>query len=55
MDSVGVNIIETAALGRPFRLGMLYDCRRDALVPGAVIYINTLKICKLKWARMDND
>ncbi|XP_058620585.1 verrucotoxin subunit beta-like [Onychostoma macrolepis] len=34
MDQVGVNSIETAALGRPFQLGMLYDCRRDALVPG---------------------
>ncbi|KAK9978668.1 hypothetical protein ABG768_020411 [Culter alburnus] len=34
MDSVGVNAIETAALGRPFQLGMLYDCRKDALIPG---------------------
>uniref|UniRef100_A0A8C2FIJ4 Fibronectin type-III domain-containing protein n=1 Tax=Cyprinus carpio TaxID=7962 RepID=A0A8C2FIJ4_CYPCA len=36
MDPVGVNSIETAALGRPFQLGMLYDCRRDALVPGNI-------------------
>ncbi|ROL49871.1 GTPase IMAP family member 4 [Anabarilius grahami] len=35
MDSLGVNVIETAALGRPFQLGMLYDCRKDALIPGA--------------------
>ncbi|XP_067309668.1 uncharacterized protein [Pseudorasbora parva] len=34
MDSVGVNVIETAALGRPFQLGMLYDCRKDSLIPG---------------------
>ncbi|XP_016407477.1 stonustoxin subunit beta-like [Sinocyclocheilus rhinocerous] len=34
MDPVGVNSIETASLGRPFQLGMLYDCRRDAIVPG---------------------
>ncbi|ROL42723.1 Stonustoxin subunit beta [Anabarilius grahami] len=34
MDSVGVNVIETAALGRPFQLGMLYDCRKDLLIPG---------------------
>ncbi|XDV12108.1 hypothetical protein PO909_000843, partial [Leuciscus waleckii] len=34
MDSVGVNAIETAALGRPFQLGMLYDCRKDMLIPG---------------------
>uniref|UniRef100_A0A671K3S6 Fibronectin type-III domain-containing protein n=1 Tax=Sinocyclocheilus anshuiensis TaxID=1608454 RepID=A0A671K3S6_9TELE len=27
-------MLETAALGRPFQLGMLYDCRRDAIVPG---------------------
>ncbi|XP_067309768.1 uncharacterized protein [Pseudorasbora parva] len=34
MESVGVNVIKTAALGRSFELGMLYDCRKDALVPG---------------------
>ncbi|XP_073685412.1 stonustoxin subunit beta-like [Garra rufa] len=38
MDSVGVNIIETAALGRPFQLGMLYDCRKDALIPGITLW-----------------
>ncbi|XDV48056.1 hypothetical protein PO909_017554, partial [Leuciscus waleckii] len=38
MDPVGVNPIETAALGRPFQLGMLYDCRRDALVPGISLW-----------------
>ncbi|RXN15813.1 verrucotoxin subunit beta-like protein [Labeo rohita] len=32
MDSVGVNLIKTAALGRPFQLGMLYDCRKDELI-----------------------
>nr|XP_001921896.3 uncharacterized protein LOC100148510 isoform X1 [Danio rerio]XP_021332123.1 uncharacterized protein LOC100148510 isoform X1 [Danio rerio] len=35
---VGVNIVETAALGRPFRLGMLYDCRKDAFVPGITLW-----------------
>ncbi|KAI9524140.1 hypothetical protein NQZ68_019403 [Dissostichus eleginoides] len=25
--------MEVAALGRPFGLGMLYDCRNDSLVP----------------------
>ncbi|XP_067282442.1 uncharacterized protein [Pseudorasbora parva] len=34
MESVGVNLIKTAALGRSFELGMLYDCRKDSLVPG---------------------
>nr|XP_055075133.1 stonustoxin subunit beta-like [Misgurnus anguillicaudatus] len=38
MDLVGVNVIETAALGRPFQLGMLYDCRKDALVPGITLW-----------------
>ncbi|XP_067268128.1 uncharacterized protein si:dkey-79i2.4 isoform X2 [Chanodichthys erythropterus] len=38
MDSVGVNVIETAALGRPFQLGMLYDCRKDALIPGITLW-----------------
>ncbi|KAM9437312.1 uncharacterized protein ACWYII_015281 isoform 1-T2 [Salvelinus alpinus] len=30
--------IETAALGRPFQLGMLYDCRRDVLIPGITLW-----------------
>ncbi|XP_067292718.1 NACHT, LRR and PYD domains-containing protein 3-like [Pseudorasbora parva] len=38
MASVGVNVIETAALGRPFQLGMLYDCRKDALIPGITLW-----------------
>ncbi|XP_048014011.1 uncharacterized protein LOC125246919 isoform X2 [Megalobrama amblycephala] len=38
MDTVGVNVIETAALGRPFQLGMLYDCRKDALIPGFTLW-----------------
>ncbi|XP_056602783.1 verrucotoxin subunit beta-like [Triplophysa dalaica] len=38
MHAVGVNVIETATLGRPFQLGMLYDCRKDALVPGITLW-----------------
>ncbi|XP_073688368.1 cytolytic toxin-beta-like [Garra rufa] len=38
MATVGVNVIETAALGRPFQLGMLYDCRKDALIPGVTLW-----------------
>ncbi|KAA0701387.1 Stonustoxin subunit beta [Triplophysa tibetana] len=38
MESVGANAIEVAALGRPFQLGMLYDCRKDALVPGITLW-----------------
>ncbi|XP_060538023.1 uncharacterized protein LOC132709156 [Pantherophis guttatus] len=30
--------IETPALGRPFQLGMLYDCRRDTLIPGVTLW-----------------
>ncbi|GLD74577.1 uncharacterized protein AKAME5_002590800 [Lates japonicus] len=33
MASCGEDTIETAAVGRPFQLGMLYDCRKDALIP----------------------
>uniref|UniRef100_A0A8K9UXL9 Fibronectin type-III domain-containing protein n=1 Tax=Oncorhynchus mykiss TaxID=8022 RepID=A0A8K9UXL9_ONCMY len=29
---------ELAALGRPFQLGMLYDCRRDVLIPGITLW-----------------
>ncbi|KAG9333609.1 hypothetical protein JZ751_010825 [Albula glossodonta] len=30
--------IELASLGRPFQLGMLYDCRRDMLIPGITLW-----------------
>uniref|UniRef100_A0A671R368 Uncharacterized protein n=1 Tax=Sinocyclocheilus anshuiensis TaxID=1608454 RepID=A0A671R368_9TELE len=30
--------IELACLGRPFQLGMLYDCRRDCLIPGISLW-----------------
>ncbi|KAG8141079.1 hypothetical protein E2320_003708 [Naja naja] len=30
--------IEIPALGRPFQLGMLYDCRKDALIPGVTLW-----------------
>ncbi|XP_026131653.1 uncharacterized protein LOC113111263 isoform X1 [Carassius auratus] len=38
MATVGVDVIETAALGRCFQLGMLYDCRKDALIPGITLW-----------------
>uniref|UniRef100_A0AAV2MKI2 Nucleotide exchange factor SIL1 n=1 Tax=Knipowitschia caucasica TaxID=637954 RepID=A0AAV2MKI2_KNICA len=31
-------VMEMAALGRPFNLGMLYDCRADRLVPGITLW-----------------
>ncbi|XP_063049704.1 uncharacterized protein LOC134444281 [Engraulis encrasicolus] len=40
MASSAEDIIETAALGRPFTLGMLYDCRKDFLVPGVTLWDN---------------
>ncbi|KAG8127242.1 putative Neoverrucotoxin subunit beta protein [Naja naja] len=30
--------IEIPALGHPFQLGMLYDCRKDALIPGVTLW-----------------
>ncbi|XP_034052948.1 LOW QUALITY PROTEIN: stonustoxin subunit beta-like [Gymnodraco acuticeps] len=37
--------IEVAALGRPFTLGMLYDARRDTLIPGLTLWNpETLKV-----------
>ncbi|CAI5669613.1 unnamed protein product [Oreochromis niloticus] len=35
MDS---KILEVAALGRPFTLGMLYDARSDKLIPGVTLW-----------------
>uniref|UniRef100_A0A673HRJ5 Fibronectin type-III domain-containing protein n=1 Tax=Sinocyclocheilus rhinocerous TaxID=307959 RepID=A0A673HRJ5_9TELE len=37
-NEILLNVIETAALGRPFQLGMLYDCRKDALIPGITLW-----------------
>ena len=31
-------VIQMACLGRPFRLGMLYDCRSDHLIPGMTLW-----------------
>ncbi|XP_030257852.1 neoverrucotoxin subunit beta-like [Sparus aurata] len=38
MGSADSNTIEVAALGRPFSLGMLYNCRRDLLIPGMTLW-----------------
>ncbi|XP_023254880.1 stonustoxin subunit beta-like, partial [Seriola lalandi dorsalis] len=38
MASSGDDTLETAALGRPFQLGTLYDCRKDVLVPGVTLW-----------------
>uniref|UniRef100_A0A8C6TGP8 Fibronectin type-III domain-containing protein n=1 Tax=Neogobius melanostomus TaxID=47308 RepID=A0A8C6TGP8_9GOBI len=35
--SVG-KTLQMPALGRPFKLGMLYDCREDAIVPGMTLW-----------------
>ncbi|XP_032090732.1 neoverrucotoxin subunit beta-like [Thamnophis elegans] len=32
------DIVETPALGRPFQLGMLYDCRKDLLILGKTLW-----------------
>uniref|UniRef100_A0A3P8QYR8 SNTX thioredoxin-like domain-containing protein n=1 Tax=Astatotilapia calliptera TaxID=8154 RepID=A0A3P8QYR8_ASTCA len=38
MDGTSGGAMEVAALGRPFSVGMLYDCRSDALVPGMTLW-----------------
>ena len=32
------NAIQMPCLGRPFQLGMLYDCRNDRLIPGVTLW-----------------
>ena len=32
------NVMEIQAIGRPFELGMLYDCRSDTLIPGITLW-----------------
>ncbi|XP_062284303.1 cytolytic toxin-alpha-like [Scomber scombrus] len=44
MDADDKGTMQVAALGRPFDLGMLYDCRNDSLIPGMTLWdINDLK------------
>ncbi|XP_062285548.1 uncharacterized protein LOC133991095 [Scomber scombrus] len=44
MDADAMGTMEVAALGRPFSLGMLYDCRKDSLIPGMTLWdLNDLK------------
>ncbi|XP_029930633.1 verrucotoxin subunit beta-like [Myripristis murdjan] len=38
MEPEGLKTIKMAALGRPFSLGMLYDCRQDSLIPGMTLW-----------------
>ncbi|XP_051808950.1 uncharacterized protein LOC127535328 [Acanthochromis polyacanthus] len=38
MDCESGGTMEVAALGRPFSLGMLYDCRKDSLIPGITLW-----------------
>ncbi|XP_029930631.1 stonustoxin subunit beta-like [Myripristis murdjan] len=38
MEPEAVKTIKMAALGRPFSLGMLYDCRQDSLIPGMTLW-----------------
>ncbi|XP_029930632.1 uncharacterized protein LOC115375357 [Myripristis murdjan] len=38
MEPEAVKTIELAALGRPFGLGMLYDCCQDSLIPGMTLW-----------------
>ncbi|XP_042200736.1 verrucotoxin subunit beta-like isoform X2 [Callorhinchus milii] len=38
MASGGSRTMELACLGRPFQLGMLYDCRSDSLIPGVTLW-----------------
>eukprot|EP00063_Salmo_salar_P062966 XP_014037801.1 PREDICTED: uncharacterized protein LOC106591136 isoform X2 [Salmo salar] len=38
MDLCSNGTLTLAALGRPFSLGMLYDCRNDHLIPGLTLW-----------------
>ncbi|XP_029930629.1 verrucotoxin subunit beta-like [Myripristis murdjan] len=38
MEPEAVKTIKVAGLGRPFSLGMLYDCRQDSLIPGMTLW-----------------
>ena len=37
-DGSAHGLLEMPCLGRPFQLGMLYDCRNDGLIPGVTLW-----------------
>uniref|UniRef100_A0A3B4ZZF7 Uncharacterized protein n=1 Tax=Stegastes partitus TaxID=144197 RepID=A0A3B4ZZF7_9TELE len=43
MDWKSGGAMEVAALGRPFSLRMLYDCRKDSLIPGKTLHIKQIE------------
>ena len=47
MDADATGTMEVAALGRPFSLGMLYDCRKDSLIPGKNSHVEILNASQL--------
>ena len=47
MDADATGTMEVAALGRPFSLGMLYDCRKDSLIPGKHSHVEILNPSQL--------
>ncbi|KAM8967214.1 uncharacterized protein RCH25_025916 [Pelodytes ibericus] len=46
--------IDLPALGRPFSLGMLYDCREDKLIPGITLWNNEALANNITSSSMDN-
>ncbi|KAK1787524.1 hypothetical protein P4O66_016023 [Electrophorus voltai] len=50
MTFTGEDTLEIVTLGRPFQLGMLYDSRKDALVPGG-----KSKVISFNWDIVDLD
>ena len=36
------NALQMPSLGRPFSLGMLYDCRDDRLIPGVALWNHSI-------------
>lgn len=36
--TISEEVLTIATLGRPFHLGMLYDCRKDKIIPGITLW-----------------
>ena len=47
-NKVNEEVIEMACLGRPFQMGMLYDARRDTLIPGVSLWAEQKLMSALK-------
>uniref|UniRef100_A0A8C5MK79 Fibronectin type-III domain-containing protein n=1 Tax=Leptobrachium leishanense TaxID=445787 RepID=A0A8C5MK79_9ANUR len=54
IGTMDTTVIEIPSLGRPFSLGMLYDCRSDKLIPGVTFWNDNLILTDVESKPQEN-